>query len=54
MAACSGTGGLGQCWTMGRWDVVEVCVALGLETGSRCDCVRGKQAIVVWDCGNIG
>ena len=49
-----GRGGLGQCWTMGRCDVVEACVALGLETGCHCDCGRGEQVIVVWDCDIIG
>ena len=52
--ACAGTGGLGQCWTMGRWDVVETCVTLGLETGSLCDCVLGEHAIFVWNCDTIG
>ena len=51
---CSGTGELGQCWTMGRWCVVETCVALGLETGSLCDYILVKHVIVVWDCETIG
>jgi len=46
--------GIGHCWKIRRWDLRWTCVALGLDTGSLCDCVIGEQVIVVRDCATIG
>ena len=50
----SRTVGLGHCWTTGRGDLGWGCVALGLETGSLCEYVYGKQDIVVGEYAIIG
>ena len=44
----SETIGLGQCWKMKRWDLVCLCVALGLDTGGMYDSIISELLVVVW------